>query len=125
MTMKRIVLVMLLTALAMPHDAAAQAPDAVWKNFAEKVDPGTELKVRLRSGQRFTAILLGVRDEGLLLQPKVRVPVPVQTVAYGDIVTLQRPRTGGMGAAKAAAIGVGSGVAAFFVIFAVLVAAYD
>ena len=125
MTMKRIVLVLLLAALALPHDMAAQAPDAVWKNFAEKVDPGTELKVRLRSGQRFTAVLLGVRDDGLLLQPKVRVPVPVQTVAYGDIVTLQRPRKGGMGAAKAAAIGVGSGVAAFFVILGLMIAAYE
>jgi hypothetical protein len=57
----------------------------------------------------------------VLLQPKTRVPVPVQAVPYDGIDRLERTRHGGS-AAKAAAIGVASGVGAFFVTLGVLLA---
>src|SRR5262245_42219537 len=98
----------LIAALVVPQTVAAQGTAALWRGFVEKVDLGTELQVRLASGQRFRATLVGVRDDAALMLPKTRVPVPVQPVPYGDIVSLERTRKG-IGAGKAAAIGVATG----------------
>jgi hypothetical protein len=46
--------------------------------------------VRLRNGQKFRATLIDAREDVLLLQPKTRVPVPVQPVSYDAIVSLEQ-----------------------------------
>jgi hypothetical protein len=116
---------LLILALMAPTWAAAQVPPDVWRGFVEKVDPGTEINVRLRDGKRFRAILVGARPDSVLLQPKTRITVPVQSVPYDAIASLERRSKGGMGAGKAAAIGVGSGVAVFFGIMAIVFAAFS
>lgn len=121
--MKAIVTCVVLLALALPGGAAAQVPPEVWRGFVERVDIGSELNVRLRDGQRFRATLVGVRDDAVLLQPKARVPVPVQPVPYDAIVSLERRTAGGVGAGKAAAIGVASGVGTFFALLFIVIAA--
>jgi hypothetical protein len=103
-----------------PHENQPQ-PD-VWKTFASRIDVGVQLNVRLRDGQRFRATLIDARDDVLLLQPRTRVPVPVQPVAYDAIVSLEQVK-GGMNAGKAAAIGVASGVGAFFATMLIIIAA--
>lgn len=104
----------------------AQVPADVWRTFAQNIDVGSEMNVRLQDGKRFRATLVGVRDDALLLQPKTRVTVPVQAVPYGDIASLERRKAGGgVGAGKAAAIGVASGVGSFFAILLILVASFD
>jgi len=105
------------------HSVTAQTPSDIWRNFAERVDVGTELNVRLTDGSRLRATLVGVRSDAVLLQPKTRVPVPIQAVPYGDIVRLERTKPG-IGAGKAVAIGVATGVGTFFGVLAVLFAAY-
>jgi hypothetical protein len=115
-------------ALLAPHGSAAdqQPPPEIWRQFAEQVDLGSELRVRLRDGQRFRATLVAIQDTGLLLLPKTRIPVDVQPVPYDAIRSLERERKGGgMSAGKAAAIGVGSGIGAFFAIMLILVATLD
>jgi hypothetical protein len=97
----------------------------IWRTFAAQVDVGSELTVRLRDGQRFRATLIAVRDDAVLLQPRTRVPVPVQPVPYEDISTLERRESRGIGAGKAAAIGVASGAGAFVAILLILMAAFD
>jgi hypothetical protein len=113
-----------LIAFMATHSIAAQTPADIWRNFAERVDVGTELNVQLTDGQRLRATLVGVRDDAVLLQPKTRIPVPIQAVPYGDIVRLERTKQG-IGAGKAVAIGVATGVGAFFGVMAVLLAAID
>ena len=103
-----------------PH--ADQAPPDVWKTFASRIDVGVQLNVRLRNGQKFRATLIDARDDVLLLQPKTRVPVPVQPVAYDAIVSLEQVK-GGSGGVKAAAIGVATGVGAFFATMLIILAA--
>jgi hypothetical protein len=116
----------LMVTLAVPTSAAAQVPPDVWRGFVEKVDVGTELNVRLRDGKRFKAILVGRDANGVLLQPKTRSTVPVQNVGYDAIASLERRQPGGgMSAARAAGIGIGSGVAAFFAIVLIVFAAID
>jgi hypothetical protein len=114
--------VVLLAVLLAPAGVRAQAHADVWKTFASRIDVGAQLNVRLRNGQRFRATLIEAREDALLLQPKTRVPVPVQPVAYEAIVSLEQAK-GGIGAGKAAAIGVATGVGAFFGTLLVMLAA--
>jgi hypothetical protein len=112
--------VLLIVALSLPGAVMAQAPGpGVWREFAGNLDVGSELQVRLADGTRFRATLIRVDDAALLLQPKTRVAVPVQAVPYEAIASLEKPRQGGIGAAKAIAIGAGVGAAAFWAMLAI------
>jgi hypothetical protein len=115
-------IVVVLLALVAPIELRAQAPPDVWKAFASRIDVGAHLNVRLRNGQRFRATLIDAREDMLLLQPKTRVPVPVQPIPYDSIVSLEQVK-GGVGAGKAVAIGVAAGVGAFFGTMLVILAA--
>ena|ERR1700752_4575131 len=106
-------LILFLTA----QSVAAQTSSEIWRSFAEKVDVGTELNVRLNNGRRFRATLVGVRDNAMMVQPKTRIPVPIQAVPYEDVMQIERTRSG-IGAGKAVAIGVAAGVGAFFAVVA-------
>ncbi len=101
---------------------AAQTSSDIWKGFAERVDVGTEVNVRLNDGQRFRATIVATRSDAMLVQPKTRVPVPIQAVPYEQIVRIERTKPG-IGAGKAVAIGVATGIGAFFGILAILFAA--
>lgn len=127
--MMRLIAALLVILLASPVAAQnALGPVAnaeVWRTFASKIDPGSRLRVHLASGQRFSATLIQAGPDRLLLQPRTRVPVPVQQVTYDAIVSLERDREGGIGVGKALAIGVVGGVAAFFGAVLIAVAAFD
>ena len=111
-----------LMVLVAVHGAAAQTSKDIWRSFAERVDVGTEVNVRLNDGRRFRATLVAARSDAMLVQPKTRVPVPIQAVPYEQIVRMERTKPG-IGAGKAVAIGVATGVGAFFGILAILFAA--
>ena len=113
--------VVLLLVFVVPSGVGAQAQPDLWKTFASRIDVGVQLNVRLRNGQKFRATLIEAREDALMLQPRTRVPVPVQGVAYDAIVSLQQVK-GGMGAGKAAAIGVATGVGAFFATMLIILA---
>jgi hypothetical protein len=112
--MKTFLIAMLITTVG-AHGAFAQAPPQgdIWRAFAQKIDVGTRVKVRLHDGQRVTATLIRADAEELLLQPRTRIPVPVQRIAYDQVALIERDEARGMGAGKAVAIGVASGVGAF------------
>ena len=120
---RHLLIFVLLLFLVVPA-AGAQAPPDVWKTFASRIDVGVQLNVRLRNGQKFRATLIDAREDVLLLQPKTRVPVPVQPVSYDAIVSLEQVKGGGNGA-KAAAIGVAAGVGGFFLTMLMILAAVD
>jgi len=110
--------VMLVVLVAAQSAIAQTAPD-VWRSFAERLDVGTELTVRLNDGRGFRATLVGVRTDAMLLQPKTRIPVAIQSVPYEEIVRLERAKPAA-GVGKAVAIGVATGVGTFFGILALL-----
>ena len=120
--MRCLLTAVLMLAFVTPRGAQAQIPSDVWRTFAERVDVGSELNVRLQDGTRFRATLVGVRDDAILLHPRTRVTVPVQAVPYGAIASLERRARGGVGAGKAAAIGVATGVGAFFLTMFIVIA---
>ncbi len=119
-TIRRVMAVMLVVCTATTITAQGQAD--VWRTFAAQVEVGTELNVRLNDGRRVRATLVGVRDDAVLLQPKTRVPVPVQAVSYDEIARLERAGKG-IRTGTAVAIGIATGVGALFGMMAILVAA--
>jgi hypothetical protein len=106
------------------HSVAAQTSADIWRNFAQRVDVGTELNVQLNDGRRVRAMLVSAGEDAILLQPKTRIAVPVQAVRYDEIVRME-PRKAGNGTGKAVAIGVATAVGTFFGIMALLFAAAD
>jgi hypothetical protein len=126
--MSRALTIVLVVLLASPRLAMAQqvapSPD-LWRNVAAKVTPGATVKLRLQDGTKLTAVLLQASDEAITIKPKTRVPVPPQRVEYTAIESIELEERGGIGAAKAAAIGIVSGVGAFLGMLLVFVATLD
>ena len=125
--MSRFFALLVVATLLMPRPAASQnaASPEVWRDFARQVSVGSELRVRLRNGQQFSASLVNAGDDAVLLQPKTRRAVDVQRVAYGAIESLERRKQGGMSVAKAVGVGVGVGAGVFLGFLLMAVAAYD
>ena len=121
--MTRLITLLLTAALVMPAPAMAQDASTAWRTVAMAIDPGREVHVRLASGQRFTATLVEARESGVMLQPKTRVPVPVQEVRYAEIVSLEQRNGGNTGKVVAIAVAAGAGV--FLAIIGILAAAYS
>jgi hypothetical protein len=126
--MKKCIAIVLVAATLAAATVSAQAgaqPD-VWRPFAQRIDAGSRVKVSLDDGRRVVATLIDAGDDGLLVQPRTRIPVPVQGIAYDRIVSIERdePR-GGIGAGKAVAIGVASGVGALLGTLIILIATID
>ena len=117
---RSIVVVGLLFGLAVP--GFAQSP---WRTIAEQVPAGTIVKVRLTSGQSFSAVLVRPEENAVLLQPRTRQPVPVQTVQYDAILSMERVGDRGIGVGKAVAIGAAVGGAAFLGLLIAVVSAWD
>jgi hypothetical protein len=114
----------MLLVLMAARGVTAQTPPDIWRSFVERMDVGTELNVRLNDGRHLRATLVAVRSDAMLLQPKTRVPVPIQAVPYEEISRLERTKASA-GVGKAVAIGVATGVGAFFGMLALLFAAGD
>jgi hypothetical protein len=124
--MKRVSVFVLIAIIASNVAFAQDLPQGdIWRAFAQKIDVGTRLKVRLDDGQRVVATLIEANADGLLVQPRTRVPVPVQRIAYDRIASLERDDARGIGAGKAVAIGVASGVGAFLGTLLILIATID
>lgn len=123
----RMIAAVLIVTLLLPGVVLGQgaSSDDTWRDFARRIDVGSELKVRLVDGTRFRATLIRADDSALLLQPKTRVPVPVQSVLYPAVASLEIPKQGGMGAGKAIAIGAASGAAAFWAMLAIAFAVWS
>jgi hypothetical protein len=117
-----VIAAVLVMAVVAAQGAGAQTSPDIWRSVAAQVDLGSEIALGLQDGRRFRASLVGVTNDALLVQPKTRVPVPIQAVPYEEIVRMERTRPG-IGAGKAVAIGVVTGVGAFFGIMALMFAA--
>lgn len=123
----RIVAILLMMTTIGAHGSFAQAPPQgeIWRAFAQQIDVGSRITVRFDAGRRVSATLIQANATELLLQPRTRIPVPVQRVAYDRIVSLERDDARGTGAGTAVALGVASGVAAFFGTLLIVIAAFD
>lgn len=116
-------LVALLAAPARAQGQDVGSPD-LWRTFTERVAPGTTLKVRLRSGQRFRATLLQVSRDAMTVQPKTRAAVPPQRVAFVDVATLEVDAARGLSVGKAVAVGAAAAAGAWLALMALAFAVW-
>jgi hypothetical protein len=111
--------ILILIALLAAHPVRAQQgagnQSNMWRTFAEKLDPGTLVTVRLTDGSHFKGHLIQVSPEALQVKPKTRIAVPVRAVPLEAIESIQREREGISPGAKVA-LGVGVGAATFLVL---------
>jgi hypothetical protein len=108
-------------ALAVP----ATAQETIWRNLAMTVPLGSTVNVRLTDGRRFSAVLVEVRDAEVVLQPKTRQPLPVQSLPYAAIASLERAESGGLSAGKAIAIGAAAGAGVFLGLLVAMLSSLD
>ena len=126
MMSRNFVAALIAIALMLPAPALAQpATGDIWRTFAQKLDTGSDVMVRLQNGQRFRATLIEARPDALVLQPRTRRPVPVQAVAYDAITSLERHENRGNSVGKAIGIGAAVGAGTFLAILAILAATLD
>ena len=124
--MKSIAILVILATVTTSITFARQAPQPdVWRTFAQRIDVGSRVIIRLDDGERVSATLIQADADGVLVQPRTRTAVPAQRIPYDRIATMERGDARGVGVGKAVAIGVGSGVGAFFGIMLILMAALD
>jgi hypothetical protein len=125
--MKTITAILIVLLTVHPMAASAQAtlpgPD-VWRTFTQELEVGTRIRLRFNDGRKVSATLVRADADALLIQPRTRVPVPVQPVPYDTIASIEREHPG-LSGTKAAAIGVASGVATFFGILLIMVSTFD
>ena len=120
--MRRIIsLAVLVAFIAGPAAADAQSTD-YWSKYAAKLPIGSTVRVRTADGRRFTAVLAIVDDTGITVAPKTRRPEAPRHIPFDQLTQLELRLEGDGSVAKAAAIGVASGVGAFFGMLLILFA---
>jgi hypothetical protein len=114
---------MITAVLASAVVADAQTRD-YWIQYAGKLPIGSTVRVRTNDGKRTTAVLAIVDDTGITISPKTRVPEPPRHIPFDQLAQIEIKQQG-IGAGKAVAIGVASGVGAFFAIMLIILAGVD
>ena len=104
--------------LAAPPQLFAQTRAELWRSFAERLEPGKTLKLRLADGPRVTATLLRVSDDAMIVQPRTRAAVPPQEVRFDAVETMEIEQSKGIGIGKAVAIGAAVGAGAWLALMA-------
>ena len=113
MQLKSIVIHLLVLLMAAPSAMATQrreSPD-VWRAFAEKLEAGAFVSVRLQNGAKVKGHLIQVAGDTLRVKPKTRIPVPIRDLPFAEIESIQRQREALSPGVKVL-MGVGIGAAA-------------
>jgi hypothetical protein len=123
MRIKSIVVHVLVLLMAAPSVMAQQRRDSpdVWRAFAERLEVGSYVTVRLQHGPKLKGHIIQVAGDTLRIQPKTRLPVPLREVPFAEIESIERQReTLSPGAKVLVGLGVGSAaiLGTLFVIFA-------
>lgn len=113
MRIKSIVIHLIVLLMAAPPAMANQHRESadVWRTFAEKLETGAFVSVRLQNGAKVKGHLIQVAGDTLRVKPKTRIPVPIRDVPFSDIESIQRQREGLSPGVKVL-MGVGIGAAA-------------
>lgn len=98
---------------------------AVMRNYLGRLPAGSRVRVVTEDGERFSAMLLAVDQDRLVVQPLGRLAVPSRALPIASVrqVEPQAASNGSLG--KAVAIGVVTGAAAFLTMLMVAIAAID
>jgi len=113
--------ILLTVALATTSVAAQQSADEArsWRALAGTLEPAAMVSIRLKDGKHIVGTILDHSDDSLVLKPRTRIPVAARAIAFSDIESIERKKTGMSPGAKVL-IGVGVGIGALM--FGVLLA---
>jgi hypothetical protein len=127
MRVKSLVIHLLVLLIAAPPAVAGQRRESpeVWRTFAERLDAGAFVMVRLHDGTTMKGHVIDVAGDALRFKPKTRIPVAIRDLPFADIESIERQKPG-LSPGSKVLIGIGVGAGAIFgglLIF--LAAVYD
>jgi len=126
MTMKSVIVHVLVILMAARSAMAQQRhePPEVWRAFADKLESGAYVSVRLKNGAKVKGHVIQVAGDVLRVKPKTRFPFAIRDFDFADIASIDRQAEGMSPGAKVL-MGVGIGTAAIFGGLLILIATLD
>jgi len=113
-------IVLLLAPMAMA--APRQEPPEVWQAFAQKLEAGAFVEVRLKDGKKVKGQFIPSSASSFRLKPKTRIPVPIRNIQFSDIASIERKGEGfwspGMKVLTGTGIGIGAAILVILGIYA-------
>lgn len=100
------------------------APDrAMLAAYLKRLPIGSRVNVRLVAGPAVHGTLMNTADEGIVVQPRTRIPEPPTAIPIEQIRAVEIDNGGSLG--KAVGIGAAAGAGAAFGVFLLIVAIYS
>ena len=123
--LKQLIALLLVGIVAAP--AAAQHPrDADdWRGFAARLEPNAFVKILLVDGHSLRGHIVRVDGDAVRVNPKTRVAVPLRTIRYDEIRSIERQKEAKWNPASKVLLGVGVAVGLLYVIAIAAISAYD
>ena len=132
--LKKSLFILLCAALAAPGCASASGgripaapvvePSAL-SDYVQRIPAGSRVRVEDTSGNVMRGTLMKVTPQAVCIQKNTRLPEPPVELPVTTIARLTLDNNGGSSTAKAVAIGVATGVGAFFGMLAIFAAAWN
>ncbi len=113
MRIQSIVVYVLIVLLAAPSAMARHRQESpeVWHAFADKLEAGAYVSVRLKNHKKVKGHFIQATDTAIRVKPKTRVPVSIRDFRFDDIESIERQKEGWSAGAKVlTGVGVGVGV---------------
>jgi hypothetical protein len=105
--------------LAGPATAAATQEASTWHAVAASIPLGSRVKIQTLRGDRISATLMSVANDGVTVKKNARRPEPATTIAFTDIARIERDHGNGANVGKAIAIGIAAGAGVILGLFAI------
>lgn len=98
---------------------------AAMADYVQRLPAGSKVKVERTDGTSLRGTLMKASGEGIVVQKNTRIPEAPVDIPIARIARVTMEGGGGMGAGKAVAIGIASGVGVFLTILGILAASWD
>jgi hypothetical protein len=108
-----------------PAAMAQEAAGTPLRSYVERLPAGARVKVRLKSGDAFKAILMGTSDDDVIVKPRTRHQRPERRVPFADIEFIEPEATGQGVTARVVGISVAVAAATVAGVLLLLTALYS
>jgi hypothetical protein len=94
MNTARMVVLTCALAIGAGTSAGAQTPahdaEAAVRRAAAQTAIGATVKLKTRDGRRMKAVLFAVYEDGIVVKPATRIPVPTERIPFNQLEALER-----------------------------------
>ena len=105
--------------LAGAGNAFASQEASTWRTVAASIPLGSKVKIHTVNGDRMTATLMSVDNDGMMVKKNTRRPEPAVTIVFADVARIERDLGGSVNVGKAIAIGLASGAGVILGLFVI------